>query len=135
MKLHAAFLLAGLLTGALVQAATPVGAWTGRFQVPIPTLPANLPPAQKAMAAKMIAQIKNGRIYLVIKPDHTYTTRMVAMPSLGTNSKGTWSQKGNVVSMQETKPGVKPQPFALSADGKTMSFPMPGGHGRMVFVR
>ena len=136
MTLRVSLLLAASLSAAPALAATPIGSWTGKFQVQLPTLPPNLPPAQKAMADKMIAQIKNGRIFLVMKADKTYTTRAVNLPSLGPpNSKGTWSQKGNVVTMKETKAGVKPQDFTLSANGKTMSFPMPGGHGRILFTR
>jgi len=137
VKPRAALLLPLLLAAPFAQAASPVGAWTGRFDVPIPPLPANLTAQQKAMAAKAIAQIKNGRIYLTLKADHTYSTRQTNLPSLGPASKGTWSQKGAVVTMSEKTPSgqVKNQAFTLSANGKTLAFAMPGGHGRMVFSR
>ena len=125
-----------LLTSVSAFAASPVGSWTGKFQVQLPVLPPNLTPAQKAMAASAMQQIKTGRIYLVVKADHTYTTRTVNLPSLGAPaSRGTWTQKGGVVTLKETKAGTHPQDFSLSADGKAMSFPMPGGHGSLSFTR
>ncbi len=70
---------------------------------------------------------------LTIQSDHTYTMHTVGVPG-APNEKGTWSQKGNIVTLVNAKTGEKPQ-LTMGANGKTMSIVYPNGLGRITFSR
>ena len=137
MKLRSAFLATGLLAAAFASAASPVGAWTGKIQIKMPPMPANTPPAQKAMVTKMMADIQKAKFLLTVNANKTYTMKIVGMRANSgkTSDSGTWSQTGNSVSFKEGKPGGKSQAMVLSKDGKKMVLAVPGGQGTITFTR
>ena len=117
----------------------PVGAWTGKLQLKLPRLPPNLPPDRRALAARAAEKIKSGRIDLTLRADHSFAVRIVNLPSMGpSDTRGAWSQRGRTVTLHDSTPGIEPQNFVLSADGRTMSYPIQnafGAQGRLVFSR
>ena len=131
LALPALFALVGTAS-----AASPVGAWTGRFLPKTPVLPANAPAARKAKLAADLATIKTGRMHLVLKADHTYTMHIVGLPMLGTpDTKGTWSQRGAFVDMVQSGAPKSARPLHLAYTDRRMDLSLGGGETRFVFVR
>lgn len=125
------------LAAPLALAASPVGHWTGKMTIKMPTLPPSANPQQKAMMQKVMSQMAQARIMLDLKANKTFTVSMSGMPQAAgaKTESGTWSQKGNVVTTNQAKPGSKPQSMNLSPDGKTMTLTIPGGQGKVVFTK
>ena len=124
------------LAAPLALAANPVGHWTGKMMIKMPPVPANAPAQQKAMMQKIMTQMASARIMLDLKPNKTFTVSMNGMPQAGAKTEsGNWSQKGNVVTTTQSKPGSKPQSMTLSPDGKKMILVIPGGQGSVVFTK
>jgi len=125
------------LVASLSFAVSPVGAWKGKVNVKAPALPPSVPPEQKAMITKMIAQVSKATIALNLKKDGTYQMKATGFPGPKGNDvkTGKWIQKGNTVTMTESGPTGRPQDFALSANGKLLSMELPGGQGKVVFTR
>lgn len=132
MKL--AVLISAALLASVALASSPVGTWTGKFNVKTPAIPANLPAAQKTMMARMVAKFKTGKMMLTLKADHTYTIEAVGLP-FSQKGGGTWSQKGNVITAKASRPGAKPQLTTMSKDGKHLTNVLPNGQGTLVFSR
>ncbi len=100
-----------------------------------PPMPANAPEAQKAMVTKAMAQMRAARIMLVLKANKTYTGKTVGLPTSQADAGGTWSQAGNVVTIQPKRAGAPASKLTMSKDGKTMTISLPGGRGKVVFSR
>lgn len=127
--------MAAVATGSAL-AASPVGVWKGKIQFKAPNLPATMNPQQKAMVQQQLAMVQKMQIVLNIKANKTFTASVSGGPA-GANQKqqnGTWTQNGNNLVMTDAKSKTA-QTFALSANGKTLSFDMPGGQGKIVFTR
>ncbi len=97
-------------------------------------------PQQQQMMAQMKAAMEKMTLTLDLKKDHTYTVHMTGGPTGGGehSDHGTWSQSGNKVTLtgsKDVRRGRNSQEFALSKDGKTMSFNVPNGQGNVVFTR
>lgn len=125
-------------------AQSPVGTWTGKIELKMPKLPANMPPEQKAMMDKMLGQMKQARIVLTFKGDKTYTAESKGMPGpsgASTKSGGTWSQSGKTITMTaKEKPGQptgapKNQTMNFSADGKSLVLLIPNNQGQVTFTK
>lgn len=132
-----AFVLGLSLAAAVALAASPVGTWKGKIVVKVPPMPANVNPQQKAMMTQMLGQIAKAKIVANLKKDGTFTVKTSGMPGPkpSDTTNGKWTQKGNTVTMTESKPGEKPQNFILSPNGKTMTLALPGGQGQVIFTR
>ena len=126
-----------VLAAPFALAASPVGHWTGKISIVMPPIPANAPAQQKAMMQKVVAQMAAARIILDVKADKTYTVTTTGLPmqQAGKKETGKWSQKGNSVTMTDTKKGGQAQNLILTPDGKTMTLAMPNGQGKVVFTR
>lgn len=106
-KLVVLLALAAVTVSAFAQ--NPVGAWKGKVQLE----KANLPKAQNAeqqkMIDKMLAQVKSMTLNLNMKANKTFT---IDVPSMGgqpgMKGEGTWSQKGNAITLVTTKQNGKP---------------------------
>ena len=118
-------------------AANPVGKWTGKMMIKMPTLPPSANPQQKAMMEKVMSQMSQARITLDLKANKTFTVSMTGMPQAqgAKTETGMWSQKGNVVTTTQAKAGSKPQSMTLSPDGKTLTLTIPNGQGKVVFTK
>ncbi|RYH14653.1 MAG: hypothetical protein EON57_00035 [Alphaproteobacteria bacterium] len=125
------------LVASLALAASPVGKWSGKITVKLPPMPANTPPQQKAMVTQMMGQLAKSKILANFKKDGTFTMNATGMPGPKPNdtTAGKWTQKGNAVTLTDTKNPGRPQTFIMSPNGKTMSLTMPGGRGKVVFTR
>ncbi|RYG36814.1 hypothetical protein EON81_08610 [bacterium] len=132
--------LAGLaLSAAAFAAPSPVGKWTGKFDMKVPPAPANLNAQQKAMYTKFSTMMVKMRLPLTVNADKTWV--MVATnPQDGKKStqKGTWTQAGNKVTFNAPAVNGKKRPpmvTTLSADGKSMVIADPAGKGKLVFSK
>jgi hypothetical protein len=125
------------LVASMALAATPVGKWSGKITMKLPPMPANVPPQQKAMVTKMMGQLAKAKILATFKKDGTFVMNASGMPGPkpSDTTSGKWTQKGNAVTMTDTKNPNRPQTFTMSANGKMMSLAMPGGQGKVVFTR
>lgn len=116
-----------------------VGKWNGSIQVDTSKIPPMTDPAMKKKVDETLAKLKKAKIVVMIKKDHTYTTKSTGMPNMAggpdknTVSEGTWKQDGKVVTLTTTKEDGKPaknagdsQAFTISKDGKSMSANLPG---------
>jgi hypothetical protein len=128
--------LAVLATVSLA-AQNPVGTWKGKVLLDTSKMPKMTNPDQKKMMDKMLATTRAMVITIVMKSDKTYVATMTGGPNTPPEG-GTWSVKGNTVTMTSKKKGGQSQPFTLSADGKTMSMSLPammGATGKIVLKR
>ena len=133
-----------LLASAIAQ--SPVGAWKGKLNIKMPPMPANADPQMKAMMEKGMAAARNMTINLTMKKDNTYTLTTTGAPAEAKGKQddnGTWKISGKTVTVvSKKKNGMgnqKPQTMTLSADGKTMTMPLPGrggsSQGSLVFKK
>jgi hypothetical protein len=143
MKFAQRFLLVATAFAALVTSSfadqNPVGTWKGKVLIDTSKMKKVGDPQQQAMIEKGIAAGRNMVITIVMKANKTYVASMSGGPQSPPDS-GTWSLKGNTVTMTSNKKNGKSQsqPFTLSADGKTMSMSMPpmmGATAKVVFKR
>lgn len=143
MRILAAILvLCAAATYAL--APTPVGKWSGAMVFDMSKLPKVKDPQQKAMMDQQLAVIKKMKLLMVIKADKTFTSTASGVPgqTATMNGAGTWSQKGQIVTLVSTKvngkavsqTGKQAQAFTLSSDGKKLSANLPQGI-RLTFSR
>ncbi len=131
-----AILLALVAISAASFAQNPVGAWKGNISIDASTLPkARTPEEQKQMDAAMAA-MRSLVLKLNVKANKTFTIDSPAMGQAPAQKvEGTWSQKGNKVTLVTTKQngvkppaGNKPQVLTISADSKKMTLtPATGG--------
>lgn len=97
------------------------GTWNGTLQMDTSKIPAEYREKAKASMAKL-------KVTMIFKSDKTFTSTASGSPDGKSHtSAGTWSQKGNSVSIMtktydgKTKAGEPPRSFTLSGDGKTMT--------------
>jgi hypothetical protein len=110
----------GLAVSVCAFSAEPVGTWNGKIQVDTSKLAAD-------KRAQVEAQTGKLKIVLTLKKDHTFTS-VVSGGGDGKphSTSGTWTFKGNTVSMIATKndgkaaAGAIPRSMVLSKDGKSL---------------
>jgi hypothetical protein len=135
-----------LIATAAVAGTNVVGAWKGKVEMDLSSLPKAQNAQQQQMMDKMMAQVKKMVINLTLKGNKTFTMSAVAAPPDGKTHTmtGSWSQKGNKITMvgktEDGKPATdkdKTQTLTVNPNGKSMSLDMPGGggQGKLVFTR
>lgn len=137
MKKFAALTALMLLT-LTAFAQNPVGAWKGKISIDRAALPKVTDPQQKKMMDTALTSVEKMTISLNMKSNKTFT--LVIPPFMGNpgvNAEGTWSQKGNTITMVTTKANGQPpkkkdsQPMVITPDGKKMTMtPSNNGMGK-----
>lgn len=106
-KLVVLLAIAAVAVSAIAQ--NPVGAWKGKIQMDASSMPKAQNAQQQQMIDKMLAQMKSITLGLNVKANKTFT---IDVPSVGgqpgMKGEGTWSQKGNSVTLVTTKQNGKP---------------------------
>lgn len=126
MKKFAIF-LAVVAVSAASFAQSPVGAWKGKVKIDRATLPKVTDPEQKKQMETGLKQVESMVFKLNLKANKTFTIEVPALgPAPAQKGEGTWSQKGNKVTLVTTKQNgqpptnSKPQTMTIDAGGKKM---------------
>jgi len=104
------------------------GSWKGKVKIDMSTMPKAQNAQQQAQLDAAMKQLSSMVITLVMKPNKTFT---ISAPGMGGqkphSSTGTWSQKGNQVTLTtvttDGKPekNQKPMTATITPNGKTMT--------------
>lgn len=114
-------------------AQNPVGAWKGKIAIDTSTLPKPQNAEQKKQMDQGMQQLRSMVLRLNLKANKTFTIDVPAMgPAPAQKGEGTWSQKGNKVTLITTKQNgkapadSKPQTMTIATGGKKMVLTPPG---------
>jgi len=121
------FLLALTAISVAAFAQNPVGTWKGKIQIDKSALAGVQDPKQKEMASKALAQVEAMTLTLNVKANKTFVVNIPSMMGQpAQSSEGTWTQKGNQVTLVTTKrqgkavTNDKPKSMTLDKGGKKM---------------
>jgi hypothetical protein len=121
------FLLALTAISVAAFAQNPVGTWKGKIQIDKSALAGVQDPKQKEMALKMLSQVEAMTLSLNVKANKTFVVNIPSMAGQpAQSSEGTWTQKGNQVTLVTTKrqgkavTNDKPKSMTLAPGGKKM---------------
>lgn len=121
---------------ASAQAVDPLGAWTGKMLIKMPTFPPNYPADQRAKVNGMLSQMKAGKFMLTVLKGGKYTMKAVGMPSFPQSvTTGTWKVSGETVILKGSDAKSLPLSFQVAKGGKKMVCKLPADKGSMVFTR
>jgi len=123
--------------GSVCLAASPVGKWKGKVGGSMPPLPANANAQQKQQYDAAKAMVAKIVINLELKSNNTYSVTVDGGPQKAPAETGSWSAKGNTITVTSTKGGQKrSQSMTLSADGSKLTMSPQGSAGtKVTFVR
>jgi hypothetical protein len=140
------FFAVPLILASLAMAADPAGTYSGKILIDKSKMPKAPNPEQQKQMDAMFAKIGLMKINLVMKSNKTFTISMEGGPLPKKNdAQGTWSQKGDTVTMKTTKQDGKDvsgangqvQNLTLSKDGRTLTLDAAGmgAPGKIVFTK
>lgn len=155
-KIFVALAAFSIVAVALAQNVT--GAWKGKVQFDMSALPKGQnAEQQKQMVEAVKKMMGDMTMKLTLNSNKTFTMVVTGLPQMGgatapkqkdQTAKGTWTQKGNVLTLKMTesngekpKGNNDPQTLTVSKDGKTMTMvpKAPGaaqmGKSKIVFTR
>ena len=136
VTLRTSVALACGLIAVSAQAVNPLGSWTGKMLVKMPTFPPNFPAEQRTKISGMLAQMKAGEFMLTVLKGGKYTMKAVGMPAFPQSvTTGTWKVAGDTVILKGSESTSLPLSFKVAKDGKTMACKLPADKGSMVFTR
>jgi hypothetical protein len=122
-----AVLLLAIALSVVALAQNPVGKWKGSLKIDRAGIPKAQSPEQDKAVKQMLAQVESARFSLDMKGNKTFTVDVPSMMGQpAQRSEGTWSQKGNVITMVTTKQNGKapknsqPQSMKIDSNGKKM---------------
>lgn len=131
-KLLALVAVASVAVCAFAQ--SPVGSWKGKILMDTSKMPKAANPQQQKAMNEAFAKVKAVTLTLNVKGNKTFTITIPPMMGQpGHNAEGTWTQKGNTVTMISTKedgkPSTKKQPQTMTMDGtgRKMTMVPPNG--------
>lgn len=139
-----AVLAAVAALGTTALADSPVGTWKGKMELNLPQMQGNMPPEAKAAMTKQLEAIKKMVMNLSLNKDKTWKMTFQGMPAGAPGAdkpqEGTWTQKGNDITLVAKKDPKNPgssNPITLKLTGKTMTFVPPGGagQGKLTFTK
>lgn len=112
--------------------------WKGKITIKPPKMSPTMPEGQKQQTAKAFAQLSKAVLMLNLKKGGTYelVTTGNPLPNADGKKTGTWTQKGNKLTV--TQSGInqgRSQIFTLAPNGKSMTYVIPNGLGKVVFTR
>lgn len=122
---------------AIALAQNVTGAWKGKASVDTSKLPKMEGVDQKKMVDEIKSMLGKMTINLDLKANKNYAIKVTGLPNntKDQTSEGTWKQSGKTITLTPTKENgkkptgesAKPQNLTVSADGKKMTMPLPGG--------
>lgn len=157
---HAPKMFAALAAFSLIAAASAqnvTGVWKGKVDFDMSSLPKGQnAEQQKQMVEAVKKMMGNMTMKLTLNANKTFTMVVTGIPQMGganapkqkdQTAKGTWTQKGNALTLKITeangekpKGDNQPQTLTISKDGKSMTMvpKTPGaqmGKSKIVFTR
>ena len=144
MKVIKILAAASILLAASAFAAGPsvVGAWNGKIKFDMARILAKAKPENREMIKKSLAAADKFKLGLNLKQNHTFTLTITGGPAKQpVKGEGTWTMKGDKLTMVQTKQGGKPvqkkspQVLTVAKNGRTMDMVIPGGQGKMIFTK
>ncbi len=114
-----------------------LGAWKGKIHVDIAKLPRANDPKMKPILLQQIAVVAKAAFDLKISKDGTFKMTVSGAPPPAKNETqtGTWSLKGDQLTLMSLHRKQSAHPFTIAKDGKSFSVDLPGGMAKLVFTR
>jgi hypothetical protein len=126
-----------LLAGPAAAGSNIYGAWKGKIRINLAAIPASASPQVKESVRQQAAMVQKTTISLNLSKDKTFSMKVSGspVPSQNATTKGTWTLRGNQLTIFPTKTSSRPNPFTIAKDGKSFSVEIRSGLATMKFTR
>ncbi len=122
-KLAVAAATLTFLAGSAMAATNVLGTWKGTLKINTSKLPPATSPQMKQMIDSQVAMVSKLSFSLVLSKDGTFSIKTAGLPAAaGAPSKaetGTWTLKGDQLSLTSPKDKAHAKSFTVAKDGKS----------------